>query len=474
MARCWRVTGGTGAPGFSDPSGQVDAAELWDPATENWTTLASDNPQIPRVYHSAALLLPDGKVFSTGGNGFPQTEIYSPPYLSRGPGRRSRRRRPASPMGSPSSSERRTPRRSPKITMVRLSSVTHAFNQSQYINQLSFATHHGTPQRHGPLSPYRNRPTAGSCASWLLPALHPQRERRPVRRTNHPAWRHGPLGTIPPTVSISAPTGGATVSGTAVTVAATASDNVGVAGVQFKLDGANLGAEDTTSPYSVPWNSTTATNGSHTLTAVARDAAGNIGTSAGVTVTANNPPVSTITIGETNILSVTDSSNANKLVAQPATLSQTATIQSLSFYVATASGNLRLGIYDATGPGGGPGAKKAETDSITPTTGWNTVNVITPVSLPPGTYWLAYLPSSNGLNFRAERTGGTSKLYSFPFGTMPATFSTTPGSSVWRWSLYATLTLSTADTIPPTVSIDAPTSGATISGTGRGLSHRLR
>ena len=42
---------------------------------------------------------------------------------------------------------------------------------------------------------------------------------------------------------------------------ANASDNVGVAGVQFKLDGANLGAEDTTAPYSIAWNTTTATNG---------------------------------------------------------------------------------------------------------------------------------------------------------------------------------------------------------------------
>jgi len=93
----------------------------------------------------------------------------------------------------------------------------------------------------------------------------------------------------PPTVSITTPASGATVSGTAVTLSATAADNVGVAGVQFKLDGAtNLGAEDTTFPYSVAWNSTTATNGLHTLTAVARDAAGNTTTSAGVSVTVNN------------------------------------------------------------------------------------------------------------------------------------------------------------------------------------------
>src|SRR5204863_431507 len=71
-------------------------------------------------------------------------------------------------------------------------------------------------------------------------------------------------------------------------VSATASDNVGVVGVQFKLDGANLGAEDTATPYSVTWNTTTVANGSHTLTAVARDAAGNTATATSVTVTVNN------------------------------------------------------------------------------------------------------------------------------------------------------------------------------------------
>ena len=64
-----------------------------------------------------------------------------------------------------------------------------------------------------------------------------------------------------------------------------------VAGVQFKLDGSNLGAEDTTSPYSAPFNSTLSSNGSHTMTAVARDAAGNQTTSAGVTMIVSNAPV---------------------------------------------------------------------------------------------------------------------------------------------------------------------------------------
>ena len=66
--------------------------------------------------------------------------------------------------------------------------------------------------------------------------------------------------TVPPTVALTAPAAGATVSGS-VNVTANASDNVAVVGVQFLLDGVNLGAEDTTAPYSVAWNTVAATNG---------------------------------------------------------------------------------------------------------------------------------------------------------------------------------------------------------------------
>ena len=93
--------------------------------------------------------------------------------------------------------------------------------------------------------------------------------------------------TTPPTVVISAPTSGAIVSNV-VTVSATATDNISVTGVQFKLDGVNLGAESAIAPYSVSWNTKTTTNGTHTLTAVARDAAGNTKTSTAISVSVNN------------------------------------------------------------------------------------------------------------------------------------------------------------------------------------------
>jgi hypothetical protein len=91
------------------------------------------------------------------------------------------------------------------------------------------------------------------------------------------------LDDIPPTVVITAPANGASVHGI-TTVSATATDNHRVAGVQFKLNGFNLQTEDTTYPYSIEW-STWGLTGNHTLTAVARDVSGNLGTSIPVVVT---------------------------------------------------------------------------------------------------------------------------------------------------------------------------------------------
>src|SRR5256712_3642085 len=109
-----------------------------------------------------------------------------------------------------------------------------------------------------------------------------------------------PPDTTPPAVSMTAPAAGATVSGT-VTVSATATDNVGVVGVQFKVDGANLGAEVTAAPYSLLWNTTLVASGSHSLTAVARDAAGNTATSTAVAVPVDNAAPLLSSVASTNL-----------------------------------------------------------------------------------------------------------------------------------------------------------------------------
>jgi hypothetical protein len=195
-------------------------------------------------------------------------------------------------------------------------------------------------------------------------------------------------------------------------------------------------------------NSTsTAANPSHTYTlagdyqARLRVSDGvNIATSSPITIHATTDP-NTIYIGETTIFGSNDNSNGNLLLVQDATLSQTATVQTLSFYLNAASGNLRLGIYDATGPGGGPGALKAQTNAFTPVIGWNTAPVITPISLPAANYWLAYLPSSNSLNFATNFSIGSYKFANFTFGPMPATFPAIAGQGTTHWSLYGTLTI---------------------------------
>src|SRR5437773_1227606 len=107
---------------------------------------------------------------------------------------------------------------------------------------------------------------------------------------------------------------------------ATASDTAGVVRVQLLLARVNPGVEDTTAPYSVSWNTTTASNGSHTLTAVARDAAGNRTTSAAVTVTVFNDttpptvsitsPVSGATVGGTTSVTANASDNVGVVGVQ--------------------------------------------------------------------------------------------------------------------------------------------------------------
>ena len=142
------VTGGTSGGGFNNVQGSVFAAEMWDPATEKWTTLAP--MQVPRLYHSTAILLPDGRVLSAGGGRPAATgedpntehrdgEFYAPPYLFKGP-------RPtitSAPTGAGYNQTIfvETPNASSitKVSLISLSTATHSFNMGQRINFLNFS-----------------------------------------------------------------------------------------------------------------------------------------------------------------------------------------------------------------------------------------------------------------------------------------------------------------------------------------------
>ena len=145
------VTGGTSGPGFNNPTTPVFEAEMWDPTTEAWTTMAA--AQVPRLYHSVAVLLPDGRIFSAGGNGYTQVEIYEPPYLFKGA-------RPTITLAPASVSHGQaffveTPQAADiaAVTWIRLPSVTHGFNQNQRINRLGFSQTTGGLTVTAPQSP---------------------------------------------------------------------------------------------------------------------------------------------------------------------------------------------------------------------------------------------------------------------------------------------------------------------------------
>jgi hypothetical protein len=138
------VTGGTSGGGFNNPVGAVHAAELWNPATGAWTTLASN--AVTRIYHSTSLLLPDGRVLHTGsgdgGGGVDERnyELYSPPYLFHGARPSITGATPAG-VGYGQTVFVETPDGAAiaKVTFIRLGSVTHASDMGQRLVPLSFA-----------------------------------------------------------------------------------------------------------------------------------------------------------------------------------------------------------------------------------------------------------------------------------------------------------------------------------------------
>jgi len=376
------AVGGSTNSNVYDTAGTVKTAELWTPSTETWRTLAT--MQEPRHYHSTSLLLPDGRVLVSGGGrfgpDFPSAEIYSPPYLFKGA-------RPSITsvpgviqynnhftLGTPDGA------RIAKVTLLRLGSPTHAFDENQRYVELAFTQvaggldvtvppgqniiipgHYmlylvdtnGVPSVSSIVrfpAPWEDTvpPTAPTGLnastspgrvdlSWTaatdntgvalynvhrgtLPGVVPTVANR-IGQTAATSFTDtgfatgiyyyvvtaqdaggtvGPLSNeaslvaqadvTPPTASLTSPAPGATLSGL-VTLTAGAGDDIGVKGVQFLLDGAALGAEDTVAPYAFGWNTGLAVNGAHTLSARARDAKGNTGDATNVGVTVQNTTI---------------------------------------------------------------------------------------------------------------------------------------------------------------------------------------
>ena len=275
------VTGGSCAPGDDNADCAVLAGEIWNPSTGRWTTMA--RMAHPRLYHSTAALLPDGRVISAGGTPsvpgtgptIPQyrdADFFSPPYLFKG----------ARPVISSAPSAATyaksffvgTPNAASitKVTWIRLSTVTHSFNMNQRINVLSFTRTSNGLQVTPPSDPRVCPP--GHYMLFILNSLGVPSLARVIRIS----------GTAPPpsVVRITSPSDGATVSGTTSVVVQVSAE---VSFVDLYIDGEYLASSP---PYTFSWNTTTEPNGTHTVSAAAYNSSSQKIGSAAITVYVKN------------------------------------------------------------------------------------------------------------------------------------------------------------------------------------------
>jgi galactose oxidase len=166
------VTGGThggGAPnnGFNDlkPGEPVHIAELWDPATKEWTELGAE--AVDRCYHATAVLLPDATVLSAGSGEYrpdnvnendPEDshrdgQIFSPPYLFKGERPEITSAPDSVSYGQSFEVHTSRPNEIGTVSWIRLPSVTHSFNENQHINFLQFQAGAGKLTVTAPNSP---------------------------------------------------------------------------------------------------------------------------------------------------------------------------------------------------------------------------------------------------------------------------------------------------------------------------------
>jgi hypothetical protein len=294
-----------------DMNGGVYNAELWNPATGQWTTLAAE--QVTRQYHSTALLLPDGRVLSAGGGvcddcdvvGYlaKNAQIFTPPYLFKKDGSGELAPRPAissAPSAVPYGAQFQisTPNAASirKVALLRLGAVTHDVNMEQRYVPLSFSAGTGALTATSPQN--ANVAPPGVYMLFIVDDAGVPSMAKMVS-VSASAPLPPPPPNQPPAVTLTQPPNGATFTAPAtVSLAATASDSDGtVAKVEFFNGTTKLG-EDTTAPYTFTWSGVAA--GTYSLTARATDNLGGTATSSASTITVNasttnQPPTASIT-----------------------------------------------------------------------------------------------------------------------------------------------------------------------------------
>ncbi|MEA2274347.1 MAG: hypothetical protein QOI98_3055, partial [Solirubrobacteraceae bacterium] len=286
------ATGGnSSSASLVDLNSGVYAAEQWNPATGQWKTLAAQ--KVTRQYHSTALLLPDGRVLSSGG-GICGTcdqvhylaknaEIFTPPYLYKKDGSGQLAPRPTI-TDAPATVDYATPFtiQTPnasaisKVALIRLGAVTHSVDMDQRYVPLAFTAGAGALTVTGPANANVAPP-----GPYMLVVVDADGVPSVARMVSLP------LANAAPAVSITQPAAGAPFYAPAsVNIAANASDDGSVTKVEF-FNGATKLGEDTTAPYAYAW--TGVGQGTYSVTARATDNGGKTATSAALTVTVRPP-----------------------------------------------------------------------------------------------------------------------------------------------------------------------------------------
>lgn len=305
--------------------------------------------------------------------------------------------------------------------------------------------------------------------------------------------------TSVPTVAISSPSAGTTVSGT-TSVSASATDNVGVSKVEFYVNNV-LQATDTTSPYNFSWNTSSLTNGSYNLTAKGYDAAGNMAQSSSVSVTVNNP-VADLTAPSVAISSPTAAATVSGTVTVNATASDNVGVTKVEFYInntlqatdtaspytfswnTTTSVNgtysIIVNAYDAAGNVGQSSAATVTVNNTVADTTAPTVSVTVPANN-------ATVSGTVSVTASATDNVGVSKVEFYVNNVLQATDTASPYNFSWNTAVLANGTYAltsraydaagnvgqsatvtvfvnnqTADTTPPSVQISYPSNNSKV------------
>lgn len=297
-----------------------------------------------------------------------------------------------------------------------------------------------------------------------------------------------PPDAIAPAVSVTSPSASAAIFGT-VTLVASASDNVGVVGVQFALDGQNVGGQITSAPYTMAWDSTTVADGNHSITAAAWDLAGNTATSSPVTVAVDNsaPTVSLTSPSNGSVVTgvVPVSASASALVSQVgfyldgATLIGTATSSPYSVNWNT-SGLIQGSSHTVSAVAYGINGKTAPSSAVTVVikdTTPPTVAVTSPANK-------ASVSGAVTISASASDNVGVVKVGFYVDGALLTTDVAPPYSAAWNTNTAAlgshaltaraydqagnsttsaAVSVNVVDKTPPTVAITSPANGSYVS-----------